>query len=112
MEKPEHQESLLLPCLSLSHELRHVLDWRWLGAAAPASAHPRAAGVYIIDHHGGLNRWSRMYANNGRQTETLFHTYSQFASAPNIPAKPSEEELRVETRLNEVLEQVLRVLVL
>ncbi|KAF2832894.1 putative vesicle transport v-SNARE protein superfamily [Ophiobolus disseminans] len=40
-----------------------------------------------------------------QQTDTLFHTYSQFGSTPNIPAKPSEEELRVETRLNEVLEQ-------
>lgn len=47
-----------------------------------------------------------MHANEGGQTETLFHTYSQFGSTPNIPAKPSEEELRVETRLNEVLEQV------
>ncbi|KAF2856124.1 V-snare-domain-containing protein [Plenodomus tracheiphilus IPT5] len=40
-----------------------------------------------------------------QQTETLFHTYSQFSSTPNIPAKPSEEEVRVETRLHEVLEQ-------
>jgi Golgi SNAP receptor complex protein 1 len=36
----------------------------------------------------------------------LFHTYSQFASTPSIPAKPSEEETRVESRLNEILEQV------
>lgn len=40
-----------------------------------------------------------------QQTETLFHTYSQFSSSANIPAKPSEEELRIETRLHEVLEQ-------
>ncbi|EOA81879.1 protein transport protein gos1 [Exserohilum turcicum] len=40
-----------------------------------------------------------------QQTETLFHTYSQFGSTPNIPAKPSEEELRVETRLHDILEQ-------
>ncbi|KAH8731043.1 hypothetical protein GQ44DRAFT_699248 [Phaeosphaeriaceae sp. PMI808] len=40
-----------------------------------------------------------------QQTETLFHTYSQFASMPKIPANPSEEELRVETRLNDILEQ-------
>ncbi|KAH9865804.1 hypothetical protein J1614_009391 [Plenodomus biglobosus] len=44
-------------------------------------------------------------ANEGCQTETLFHTYSQFSSTANIPAKPSEEELRIETRLHEVLEQ-------
>ncbi|USP74490.1 uncharacterized protein yc1106_01764 [Curvularia clavata] len=40
-----------------------------------------------------------------QQTETLFHTYSQFGSTPNIPAKPSEEETRVESRLQEILEQ-------
>ncbi|KAI8941348.1 hypothetical protein NX059_002572 [Plenodomus lindquistii] len=40
-----------------------------------------------------------------QQTETLFHTYSQFSSTPNIPAKPSEEELRVENRLHDILEQ-------
>lgn len=40
-----------------------------------------------------------------QQTETLFHTYSQFSSTPNIPVKPSEEELRVETRIQELLEQ-------
>lgn len=44
-------------------------------------------------------------ANEAWQTETLFHTYSQFGSTPNIPAKPSEEELRVETRLHDILEQ-------
>ncbi|KAF2131707.1 V-snare-domain-containing protein [Dothidotthia symphoricarpi CBS 119687] len=40
-----------------------------------------------------------------QQTETLFHTYSQFASTPSIPAKPSEDELRTETNLQEVLEK-------
>ncbi|CAI6242516.1 unnamed protein product [Periconia digitata] len=37
------------------------------------------------------------------QTETLFHTYSQYASTPNIPTKPSEEELRTESQLQDVL---------
>ncbi|PVH98754.1 V-snare-domain-containing protein [Periconia macrospinosa] len=37
------------------------------------------------------------------QTETLFHTYSQYASTPNIPTKPSDEELRTETQLQDVL---------
>ena len=40
------------------------------------------------------------------QTETLFHTYSQYASMTNIPAKPSEEEERTENQLNEILEKV------
>jgi Golgi SNAP receptor complex protein 1 len=40
-----------------------------------------------------------------QQTETQFHTYSQFASAPNIPQKPSEDELRTESSLQELLEK-------
>ncbi|KAI9655407.1 MAG: hypothetical protein M1821_005555 [Bathelium mastoideum] len=40
------------------------------------------------------------------QTETLFHTYSQYASMTNVPPKPSEEEQRTETQLNEILEKV------
>ncbi|ROW18266.1 hypothetical protein VPNG_00412 [Cytospora leucostoma] len=39
------------------------------------------------------------------QTETLFHTYSQFSSTPNIPAKPTEEEINTEAKLQEVLEK-------
>ncbi|KAI9700194.1 MAG: hypothetical protein M1820_006862 [Bogoriella megaspora] len=39
------------------------------------------------------------------QTETLFHTYSQYASMTNIPAKPSEEEERTEAQLNDILEK-------
>lgn len=39
------------------------------------------------------------------QTETLFHTYSQFSSAPNIPPKPSEDEKQTESKLQEILEK-------
>lgn len=39
------------------------------------------------------------------QTETLFHTYSQFSTATNIPQKPSEEELGAEAKLQEILER-------
>lgn len=39
------------------------------------------------------------------QTETLFHTYSQFSTAPNIPAKPTEEERETEAKLQELLEK-------
>jgi Golgi SNAP receptor complex protein 1 len=39
------------------------------------------------------------------QTETLFHTYSQYASLSNIPPKPSEEEQKCESQLHEVLEK-------
>ncbi|KAF2637962.1 V-snare-domain-containing protein [Massarina eburnea CBS 473.64] len=39
------------------------------------------------------------------QTETLFHTYSQYASSSNIPTKASEDELRTEVQLQEILEK-------
>jgi len=39
------------------------------------------------------------------QTETLFHTYSQFSSPTNISNKPSEEELRTENQIVEQLEK-------
>ncbi|KAK7511654.1 hypothetical protein IWX49DRAFT_608719 [Phyllosticta citricarpa] len=39
------------------------------------------------------------------QTESLFHTYSQFASMTNIPPKPTEEELRTESQIRELLEK-------
>jgi Golgi SNAP receptor complex protein 1 len=41
------------------------------------------------------------------QTETLFHTYSQFASVPNIPAKPTEEEGQTESKIQDLLEKVI-----
>ncbi|KAI4104394.1 MAG: hypothetical protein L6R37_003293 [Teloschistes peruensis] len=39
------------------------------------------------------------------QTDTLFHTYSRFASASNIPPKPSEEETKTESQIQELLEK-------
>jgi len=39
------------------------------------------------------------------QTETLFHTYSQFAAVPNIPPKPTEDEKQTESKLNQILEK-------
>ncbi|KAH8663122.1 hypothetical protein BGZ60DRAFT_380173 [Tricladium varicosporioides] len=39
------------------------------------------------------------------QTETLFHTYSQFAAVPNIPAKPSEDERVAEAKIQDILEK-------
>lgn len=39
------------------------------------------------------------------QTESLFHTYSQYASMTNIPQKPSEEEQRTEAQLQDILEK-------
>jgi hypothetical protein len=42
----------------------------------------------------------------GEQTESLFHTYSQFASTPNLPQKPSEEERRTEAQIQDLLDKV------
>ncbi|CZR34939.1 uncharacterized protein FPRO_00940 [Fusarium proliferatum ET1] len=39
------------------------------------------------------------------QTETLFHTYSQFSTASNVPPKPTEEERETERKLEELLEK-------
>jgi Golgi SNAP receptor complex protein 1 len=49
---------------------------------------------------------SRAVANPGLQTESLFHTYSQFSTAPNIPQKPTEEERTTEARLEDLLAKV------
>jgi hypothetical protein len=47
-----------------------------------------------------------VYELTTRQTETLFHTYSQFASVSNIPAKPTEDERQTESKTQDVLEKV------
>ncbi|KXT17869.1 hypothetical protein AC579_5951 [Pseudocercospora musae] len=39
------------------------------------------------------------------QTETLFHTYAQFASKTEIAAKPTDEECKTEEQLKEILEK-------
>ncbi|EXJ58695.1 hypothetical protein A1O7_06124 [Cladophialophora yegresii CBS 114405] len=39
------------------------------------------------------------------QTETLFHTYSQYASSSKLPPKPSDEEQRNEAEIQELLEK-------
>ncbi|KAH8808273.1 hypothetical protein F5884DRAFT_791706 [Xylogone sp. PMI_703] len=39
------------------------------------------------------------------QTESLFHTYSQFAAVPNIPPKPTDDERETEARIQELLEK-------
>ncbi|KAJ5893973.1 hypothetical protein N7495_005664 [Penicillium taxi] len=39
------------------------------------------------------------------QTENLFHNYAQFASLTKPPPEPTEEELRVESQLKDLLER-------
>lgn len=46
-----------------------------------------------------------------QQTETLFHSYSQYASKTDIEPKPSEEEQRLEEQLNDMLEKVYIILI-
>ncbi|WEW61634.1 protein transport protein gos1 [Emydomyces testavorans] len=39
------------------------------------------------------------------QTESLFHSYAQYASVSELPIKPSEEERRIEAQLKDLLER-------
>ncbi|KAJ5635826.1 uncharacterized protein N7484_009139 [Penicillium longicatenatum] len=39
------------------------------------------------------------------QTENLFHTYAQFASLTKPPPEPTDEELRIESQLKDLLER-------
>ena len=39
------------------------------------------------------------------QTETIFHTYSQYTSTPTLPPKPSEDETRNEAEIEDLLQQ-------
>ena len=41
------------------------------------------------------------------QTESLFHTYAQFAAKTDLDAQPSDDERRTEEQLVEVLEKVV-----
>ena len=50
------------------------------------------------------NDW--MFLTNNVQTETLFHTYSQFAAVSNIPPKPTEDEKQTESKVQDLLEKV------
>ncbi|KFY97617.1 hypothetical protein V500_01995 [Pseudogymnoascus sp. VKM F-4518 (FW-2643)] len=39
------------------------------------------------------------------QTESLFHTYSQFAQISNIPPSPTDEQKQTESKINELFEK-------
>jgi len=39
------------------------------------------------------------------QTESLFSTYSQYASVPNIPAKPTADETRTESQIADIFSE-------
>ncbi|TKX19964.1 golgi SNAP receptor complex member 1 [Elsinoe australis] len=54
---------------------------------------------------GGWAQLRQQVRSLETQTENLFHTYSQFSSSTNISPKPSEEETRTESQLEELLEK-------
>lgn len=62
----------------------------------------------IVRKPGKLVPWrgSKGKFLTGEQTESLFHTYSQFASTSNLPQKPSEEEQRTEAQIQDLLDKV------
>ncbi|EEQ90338.1 hypothetical protein RJZ56_004630 [Blastomyces dermatitidis] len=39
------------------------------------------------------------------QTETLFHTYAQYASLSQLPMTPSEDEIKAESQIHDILER-------
>ncbi|KAH0491355.1 hypothetical protein TgHK011_002790 [Trichoderma gracile] len=52
---------------------------------------------------GGWAQLRQQARSLENQTESLFHTYSQFSTGSNIPPKPSPEEREVEAKLEDVL---------
>ncbi|KAL7912077.1 V-SNARE domain-containing protein [Trichoderma velutinum] len=54
---------------------------------------------------GGWAQLRQQARSLENQTESLFHTFSQFSTGANIPPKPSAEERDVEARLEDVLDK-------
>ncbi|KAL6818654.1 V-SNARE domain-containing protein [Trichoderma sp. SZMC 28013] len=54
---------------------------------------------------GGWAQLRQQARSLENQTESLFHTYSQFSNGSNIPPKPSAEERDIEARLEDVLDK-------
>ena len=71
-----------------------------LGPTALASTNVRDSSK-----HSPTSSALLIKANNW-QTEGYFHKYSQFSAVPNIPPKPTEDELQTETTIQDVFERV------
>jgi Golgi SNAP receptor complex protein 1 len=54
---------------------------------------------------GGWAQLRQQLRSLESQTETIFHTYSQYTSTPNLPPKPSEDEIRNEAEVEDLLQQ-------
>ena len=72
-----------------------------MGAAATTATVPREPGELISEECERQDTGLTL-----RKTESLFHTYSQFASTPNLPPKPSEDEQRTEAQIQDLLDRV------
>ncbi|KAF4123369.1 golgi SNAP receptor complex member 1 [Geosmithia morbida] len=55
--------------------------------------------------NSGWNHLRQQARNHETQTQTLFHTYSQFANAANVPAKPTAQESDTEAKIESLLEE-------
>lgn len=71
-----------------------------MGTAAPASTNAR---ISSNTPHMPMLLDSTLISQS--QTESLFHTYSQYASATSIPPKPTADEEKTESQIQEALEK-------
>lgn len=90
--------------------LHHGVHRIWMDAAAATNSLARDPGT-AISHHAQLYPTlpypiSDNRTNSFNQTQNLFHTYAQFAALNKPPPNPTEEELRLESQLKDLLEQV------
>jgi hypothetical protein len=75
----------------------------WLGPAPPTSEELGNSGK---PPHANAASPSFSAHAHSEKTESLFHTYSQYSTMPDIPAKPTEEEKSTEAKLQELLDKV------
>ncbi|TQS37226.1 hypothetical protein Golomagni_02308 [Golovinomyces magnicellulatus] len=58
---------------------------------------------------GGWAQLRQQVRSLEAQTETLFHTYSQYATLTNLPPKPTDEEVQTESNILTILEKVMYI---
>jgi hypothetical protein len=86
-----------------------------MGSTPAAGPFARDSGMWLLLLLFFCSGWVTMWnsklqvANHATKTESLFHTYSQYASMTHLPSNPSEEELRIETQINDILEKARSV---
>lgn len=71
-----------------------------MGAAPTASSISRDSG------NDGAYEYAVIGADLYTQTESLFHSYSQYASLTQPPPTPSEDEQRLKNQIEELLGKV------